>query len=159
LKVLAPEFAAKPVLVERFRREASRGLKLRHKYLVTMYEFAEANGIFYLALEYVPGVDLFEHIRQQGKLDVDEACKILRQVTKALVYLHSERVVHRDIKPSNILLRQDAGRTWSKLTDLGLALAVDEDEHRLTKTHNTVGTVDYMSPEQARDSGSADIRS
>src|SRR5262249_38939766 len=69
------------------------------------------------------------------------------------------RVVHRDIKPSNVLLKEERGRLLAKLTDLGLALAVNEDEFRLTKMHNTVGTVDYMSPEQARDSGSADIRS
>ncbi len=159
LKVLTPDFAAKPVLLERFRREASRGLKLRHEHLVTMYEFSEANGMHFLALEFVPGVDLFEYIRQKDKVDVAEACAIVRQVTQALVYLHSEHVVHRDIKPSNVLLKQDTGRLWAKLTDLGLALAVNEDEFRLTRMHATVGTVDYMAPEQARDSGSADIRS
>lgn len=159
LKVLSPDFAARPVLLERFRREATRGLKLRHEHLVTMYEFNEANGVHYLALEFVPGVDLFEYIRQKDKVEVAEACEIMRQVIKALVYLHSERVVHRDIKPSNVLLKQDTGRLWAKLTDLGLALSVNEEEFRLTKMHSTVGTVDYMSPEQARDSGSADIRS
>lgn len=159
LKVLAPDFAAKPVLLERFRREASRGLKLRHEHLVTMFEFSESNGVHYLALEFVAGVDLFEYIRQRDKLAVGEACEITRQVTKALIYLHSEHVVHRDIKPSNVLLKEETGKLWVKLTDLGLALAVNEEEFRLTKMHATVGTVDYMSPEQARDSGSADIRS
>ena len=78
-------------MCERFRREATRGLKLRHEHLVTMLEFNEVNGVNYLALEYVPGVDLFEYIRQKDKVDVRTACQIAKQFLQ-LGIINAERL-------------------------------------------------------------------
>jgi serine/threonine-protein kinase len=159
LKVLSPEMAARPVMLERFRREARSAAKLRHENIVALYEFSEANGTHFLALEYVDGCDLHDFICRRGKLKPELARQILIQAARALAHAHQEGIVHRDIKPSNFLIRESEGRLLVKLADLGLAREASDDEFRLTRIGSTVGTVDYMSPEQARNSGSADIRS
>jgi serine/threonine protein kinase len=159
LKVLPPDLASRPAVLERFRREARHGLKLRHENIVTLYEFGEAEGIFYLAMEFVDGIDLQQLIDRSGPLDPTEACEMLFQVTCALDHAYQAGIIHRDIKPSNILLTRQENRRVAKLTDLGLALQARDEEFRLTRDGNTVGTVDYLSPEQARDSRAVDIRS
>src|ERR1043166_9543979 len=131
LKVMAPEMAAKPGMLERFRREAQHAAKLRYPHIVTIYDFGEANGTFFLALEFVDGIDLLEYIRRQRQLDPQHARYILIQAAKALVHAHQHGIVHRDIKPSNFLVTQRRGRPFLKLTDLGPARAVDEDECRI----------------------------
>src|SRR5262249_21685798 len=93
-----------------------------------------------------------------GKLDPDEARQIVIQVALALDYLHSEGFVHRDIKPSNILLTREDDCLVAKLTDLGLIRGTGEYEARITREGTTVGTVDYVAPEQARARGAADVR-
>ncbi len=159
LKVLAAELATNPKVLERFRREARAAAKLRHENIVAIHEFGEHAGTFFLALEYVDGVDLQDYIKERGTLAPEEARDLLKQAVKALAHLHSQGIVHRDIKPSNFLISQVEGRTVLKLTDLGLARQARESEGRVTRDGTTVGTVDYMSPEQANDAGSADIRS
>lgn len=159
LKVMTPEMAAKPAMLERFRREARSGLKLRHENIVALYEFGEANGTCFLAMEFVEGVDLHEYIDQKGTLDPEESRQIVIQAARALSHAHKHGIVHRDIKPSNFLLTQRDGQVRVKLTDLGLAREAANEEFRVTRSGTTVGTVDYISPEQARDSGMADIRS
>jgi len=159
LKVLSPEFASEPLRFERFRREARHGSKLQHENIVTLYEFGEANGIYFLALEFIEGVDLFDYIKSKGQLSNDEARLILIQAVRALRHAYSCGVVHRDIKPSNILLTEKDGELIAKLTDFGVAYEAREEEARVTGAGMTVGTIDYMAPEQARDSRSADIRS
>jgi serine/threonine-protein kinase len=160
LKVLSPEMAAKPRMIERFRLEALHGSKLHHPNVVTLYEAGEINGIHYLALEFVEGIDLLAYILQKGKLEVDESRRILIQATQAIAHLHQQGVIHRDIKPSNFLVRHQDGRPVVKLIDLGLARHRDDDEEcRVTRVGSTVGTVDYIAPEQAKDSGAADVRS
>jgi serine/threonine protein kinase len=159
LKVLAPELADKPAIIERFQREARHIAKLRHRNIVKMYEFGEANGTYFLALEFVDGIDLYDYICRKGQLDIEESIFLLTQAAQALNHLHQQHMVHRDIKPSNFLLTRENGAVLVKLTDLGLARVVDESAFRVTRDGSTVGTIDYMSPEQARDSGSADIRS
>src|SRR5688572_2534266 len=165
LKVMSPELAAKPNMVIRFRREAMSAArlqkKLEHENIVKIHEFGEAHGTFYLALEFVEGKDLHEHIQKSpgGKLQPDEAREIALQAAYALDHAYRVGVVHRDVKPSNFLIAKRDGKPLVKLTDLGLARHQDDDEHRITKAGTTLGTVDYMAPEQARDSGKADIRS
>jgi serine/threonine protein kinase len=159
LKILAPTLASNPVALERFRREARQGVKLRHENLVSIYELGEATEIYFLAQEFVEGVDLHEYITQNGGLDPDEARELLTQAARALDYLHRQRVVHRDIKPANFLLTHVNDKVILKLTDLGLAREARDEDFRVTRTGNTVGTIDYMAPEQARDSSFADIRS
>ncbi len=160
IKVLPPELAANPALVERFRREARHAAKLRHKNIVTIFEAAEAQGTHFLVMEYVEGTDLHEYIERKGKLDPEKARLIVMQAAKALDHAHRAGLVHRDVKPSNFLLgKGEDGRIFVKLTDLGLAREVSDEQFRVTRTGTTVGTIDYISPEQARDSGKADGRS
>jgi serine/threonine-protein kinase len=159
LKVLTSDLAAKPAALERFRREARHAARLSHRNVVTLYEFGEDRGTYFLALEYVEGIDLYEYIERQGKLDAEEARRILIQAVKALDHAFQHGIIHRDIKPSNFLLTAENDRLRVKLTDLGLARTATEAEFRVTRAGNTVGTIDYLSPEQARDSSLADVRS
>jgi len=159
LKILSPDLANKPALLERFQREARHIAQLRHPNIVKIYEFGETHGTYFLALEFVNGIDLYEHITRKGQLYLDESLFLLTQAAHALDHLHQQRMVHRDIKPSNFLLTQENGQLLVKLTDLGLARVVDDAAFRVTRDGSTVGTIDYMAPEQARDSGLADIRS
>lgn len=159
LKILSPDLASKPNMIERFQREARSAAKLRHENIVTLYEVGQDNDVHFLALEFVEGTDLFEHITSKGKLDPEEARQILIQAARALDHAHKQGIVHRDIKPGNFLLAQADGEIVVKLTDMGLARASRDEEFRMTNPGSTVGTVDYISPEQAKDSSLADIRS
>lgn len=159
LKVLPPEMAAKPAMLERFRREARSAAKLRHENIVTVHDFGEIQGTNFLAMEFIEGTDLHEHVKRNGTFDPEQARQIVLQGARALRVSGAESIVHRDIKPSNFLLTWKNHRPHIKLTDFGLAREVDADEFRVTRAGTTVGTVDYMSPEQARDSSAADIRS
>jgi serine/threonine protein kinase len=161
LKVLLEQTASQPRLLERFRREARNAARLSHRNIVTLYEFGQADGTWFLAMEFVEGVELGEYISRRGRLLPEEARRIAMQAAKALDHAYQRGVTHRDIKPSNFLLaQQSAGRWLVKLTDMGLALTADDaQQFRVTRAGTTVGTVDYLAPEQARDSASADIRS
>jgi serine/threonine protein kinase len=159
LKVLSPEMAAKPSMIERFRREAKHAAKLHHENVVTLHEFGEVNHTYYLVMEFIDGIDLHEYCSRKGPLDPDETLEIMVQACRALDHAYRRGVIHRDIKPSNFLVTQQGERVVVKLTDLGLARAASNDEFRVTRAGTTIGTLDYMSPEQARDSGLADVRS
>ncbi|MBM4075820.1 MAG: serine/threonine protein kinase, partial [Planctomycetes bacterium] len=157
LKVLSQEKAQDPVLVKRFKSEAQAAAQLRHENIVAVYDAGEADGYFYIAMEYVDGTDLFEMGQRRGMIPVKRSIEIIKQVASALRHASEVNIVHRDIKPSNLLIRRDG---VVKLTDLGLARSIDETlETNITRAGTTVGTVDYMSPEQARNSKAADIRS
>jgi serine/threonine-protein kinase len=159
LKVLSPEMAAKPAMLERFRREARSAAKLRHENIVTVYEFGEAGGTCYLAMEFIDGIDLYEYSERKGPLNPEEARVIIVQACRALAHAHEQDIVHRDVKPSNFLISRQGGQPVVKMTDLGLARETASDEFRVTRAGTTVGTLDYMAPEQARDSNAADVRS
>lgn len=159
LKVLDTSLAEKPNTLERFRREARHAAKLSHKNIVTLYEYGQASGRHYLALEYVDGIDLYDYIERKGRLAPEESRRILIQAVQALDHAYQQGITHRDIKPSNFLLTRDHDRMRVKLTDLGLARKAGEEDFRVTRAGSTVGTVDYLAPEQARDSAAADIRS
>ncbi|MCI0457554.1 MAG: protein kinase [Gemmataceae bacterium] len=159
LKVLNPEMAAKPIIMERFRREARAAARLSHDNIVRIYEFGEDLGTYFLALEFVDGIDLHELINRRRKLKPETARQIAIQAGRALDHAHENGLVHRDVKPSNFLITRRDGVLVVKLTDLGLVRHVSESEFRVTRDGTTVGTVDYMSPEQARNAATADIRS
>jgi serine/threonine-protein kinase len=159
LKVLPPELVARPEMLERFRQEARHAAKLRHEHIVTLYEIGQEKDVHFLAMEYVPGFNLHEYIDRKGKLDPEEARRLITQGTQALKLAHKQGIVHRDIKPSNFLLTVKDGKQFVKLADFGLARTANEEEFKLTRPGTTVGSVDYISPEQARDSRSADVRS
>jgi len=161
LKVLMSNAAHDDRDFHRFKREADHAAKLSHPHIVAIYDFGhdKARNLHYLALEYVDGIDLLTCLRKRGQLMPEETRRIVIQVAKALNHAFERGIVHRDIKPGNIMLGKQAGKISVKLTDLGLALMDSDSKFQLTTQGTTVGTIDYMSPEQARDSRSADIRS
>jgi serine/threonine protein kinase len=160
LKVLAARLVNKPSAVERFRREARAAARLSHKNIVTLYDWGQDGATWFLALEYVDGIDLHAHVAARGKLPPRDAWAITVQAARALDHAFRKGVTHRDIKPSNLLLARHGRKVRVKLTDLGLArAATDEEDYRVTRDGTTVGTIDYLAPEQARDSARADIRS
>lgn len=157
LKVLPKDKAENPTLVKRFKAEAQAAAQLRHDNIVAVYDSGEDQGYLFIAMEYVEGQDLFEMVQRRGVTPVKRSIEIIKQVAAALQHAYEQNIVHRDIKPSNLLIRRDG---VVKLTDLGLARSVDDTlETNITRAGTTVGTVDYMSPEQARNSKAADIRS
>ena len=156
LKILPPDKAENTTLVKRFRAEAQAVAQLKHEHIVQIYESGELDGYMYISLEYVEGTDVQRLIRKRGRLPVRRATEIIKQVTLALEHASESGIVHRDIKPANLLITQSG---VVKLTDLGLARALDDEETSITRDGTTVGTVDYMSPEQGRSSKAADIRS
>jgi serine/threonine protein kinase len=161
LKVLPPLRAEREGDLKRFHREARLSARLSYKHIVTLFEYNydDRNDLHYLAMEFVDGIDLDKHIERKGRLQPEETRRILIQAAKALDHAFTHGVVHRDIKPSNFLLAQVGNKVIVKLTDLGLALVHGVDDYKVTTAGSTVGTVDYMSPEQARDSRAIDIRS
>lgn len=157
LKVLPRDKAKNPVLVRRFKAEAQAAGQLEHPNIVAVYDSGDADGFLYIAMEYVDGIDLFEQVRKRGVIPVKRSIEIIKQVAAALQHAYEHNIVHRDIKPSNLLLKHDG---TVKVTDLGLARSIDDTlETNITRAGTTVGTVDYMAPEQARSSKAADIRS
>lgn len=156
LKVLPPEMAKNPTVLKRFVGEARHAEALEHPNIVSIYDRGRDQGQYYLVLEYVAGGDLHDHVQRNGPMKPDEAAEVVRQVARGLRHAASRGVIHRDIKPSN-LLRTAEGRI--KIADLGLALRTDEEDERVTREGTTVGTVDYMAPEQARDSRATSLLS
>jgi serine/threonine protein kinase len=161
IKVLRSRLARRDRDLERFRREARHAARLNHLHIVTLFEcgYAPEHNLYYLAMEFIDGVDLEEYVRRKGPLPPEEARRMLIQAVKALDHAFERGVIHRDIKPSNFLLAQTEGGVVVKMTDLGVALVESDDEFKVTSEGTTVGTVDYISPEQASDSRSADVRS
>lgn len=157
LKLLPRDKARNPTLVKRFQAEARSAARLSHDNIVAVYEAGEADGFLYIALEYVEGIDVHELVISRGPLPLKRTITIITQVAEALEHAASRQLVHRDIKPSNLMIRSNGS---VKLADLGLARTLSEtEEGGITRDGHTVGTVDYMPPEQARDSKLADIRS
>ena len=157
LKILPREKAKNEILVKRFQAEAQAAAQLRHKNIVCVYDSGELDGFLYIAMEYVDGIDVQDLVMRKGGLSVKRSLDIIKQVARALEHAHEQTIVHRDIKPANLLIDRDGN---VKLADIGLALSIAETEEAgITRAGTTVGTVDYISPEQARDSKSADCRS
>jgi len=144
LKVMLPDLAEDPTLKERFVREAQSAGRLRHPNIVTIYDLGEADGVPYIAMEYLEGRDLDEIIRSRVPLALDEKLDIIRQACEALGYAHAQGVVHRDIKPSNIRVLDDG---VVKIMDFGIAKM---GATHFTQTGIIMGTPHYMAPEQVR---------
>ncbi|MBM3687005.1 MAG: Stk1 family PASTA domain-containing Ser/Thr kinase [Actinobacteria bacterium] len=153
LKMMSPALAEDPGFVTRFRREARAAAQLSHPHVVAVYDQGEADGLPYLAMEYVPGRTLRDVLRDYGALTPEQALTILDPVLEALIAAHDAGFVHRDIKPENILISDD-GRV--KVTDFGLARAVSNTT--TATTGMIIGTVAYLSPEHV-ERGDADARS
>jgi tRNA A-37 threonylcarbamoyl transferase component Bud32 len=155
VKILPPEVGRDPAFAERFTREAKALAHLNHPNIVTVYEFGQVDGLYYLVMEFVDGVNLRQAI-QSGSLAPKDALAIVPQICDALQFAHDEAVVHRDIKPENILIDK-RGRV--KIADFGLAkLLGQEPIHQLTAAHQVMGTLRYMAPEQMEGARDVDHR-
>lgn len=157
IKVLPEHLTRNAEAVTRFDREIRAVGVLEHPNIVRAMDADEHKGIHYLVMEYVEGQDLHSFVRQNGPLKTSEACRLIRDAALALDYAHKNGLVHRDIKPSNLLITK-AGQL--KVLDLGLARLIGESdsESGLTNTGASLGTPDYMAPEQWEDSRSVDHR-
>jgi serine/threonine protein kinase len=144
LKVLRKDLAANSVSLARFKQEAENGARLNHANIVQVYFSGDANGLSYMALEYVEGRNLREYIEKKGPPDLPVALSIMRQVAAALQRACELGVVHRDIKPENILLTR---KGEAKVADFGLSRCFDQNLH-FTQTGVAMGTPLYMCPEQ-----------
>ncbi|MBW3538776.1 MAG: serine/threonine protein kinase [Planctomycetes bacterium] len=157
LKVLAPAQARDEGAVRRFHNEARAAARLDHDNIARVHYIGEDRGLHFIAFEYVTGTNLRDLIRDHGRLQPAEAVNYVLQIAMALNHTSAAGVVHRDIKPSNIIITP-SGR--AKLVDLGLARKVNTDAAGdLTMAGTTLGTFDYISPEQAKDPRKVDVRS
>jgi serine/threonine protein kinase/tetratricopeptide (TPR) repeat protein len=144
LKVIRPELAGNPAILQRFKQELILARHVTHKNVVRIYDLGEAEGIKFITMEYVQGDDLRAVLKRDGKLAPLEAVAVIEQVCRALDAAHAEGVIHRDLKPQNVM-RDTQGRIV--VMDFGLARSVEQPG--MTQTGALVGTMEYMSPEQA----------
>jgi Protein kinase domain len=147
VKVLSERLSQDADARARFLREARAMARVEHPHVVRVYGFGEHQGLAYLVMEYVEGTTLAGQLSLVGRLPVDQAVSVVRQVTEGLRAAWAKGIVHRDLKPSNIML--DAGGQV-RLTDFGLAKPVDAEDAGLTRSGAILGTPHYMAPEQAR---------
>lgn len=145
IKMLRIEFANDDEFIARFDREAQSATSLSHPNIVNIYDVGDEEHLLYMVMEYVEGMTLKEYIQRFGPIAVPEAISIMKQITAAINNAHEHNIVHRDIKPQNILMDKDG---QIKVTDFGIAIAISSTA--LTQTNSILGSVHYLSPEQAR---------
>jgi serine/threonine protein kinase len=156
VKVMRPDLVASPQALERFRREARIAASLDHPNILPVSFAGEAAGLVYYAMPRVRGQTLRERLRQDGALPVPEALRVFVEVGRGLDYAHEHGVVHRDVKPANIML-EHMGRVL--VLDFGIAKALSADGASLSLSGLVIGSMEYMSPEQAAGSRDIDRRS
>jgi len=158
IKVLSPQRAQDRASVNRFLNEAKSAARLNHEHIAQVYFCGEDNGIPYIAFEYVQGINIRTYVGQNGVIPLPQAINFILQISSALAHAAMHGVTHRDVKPSNILITEQG---HAKLIDMGLArlFKTSDSENDLTASGVTLGTFDYISPEQALDPRNADVRS
>ena len=153
LKTLLPQAFLQTDIVERFQREAQLVSHLKHRHIVSLYDFGESDGVLYMAMEYILGRQLHQAIREEAPFETERAVRIARQILDALRDAHAKGIVHRDLKPENIVLCSDEGEPdMVKVLDFGIAKLTGPDEElgalrTLTIQGYVLGTPQYMSPE------------
>ncbi|GAA0445582.1 serine/threonine protein kinase PrkC [Lentibacillus halophilus] len=145
IKMLRLDYADDEEFISRFDREAQSATSLSHPNIVSIYDVGEDDQILFMVMEYVDGMTLKEYIQHYAPLDVQEALDIMQQVADAIAHAHANEIIHRDIKPQNIMINNDG---QVKVTDFGIAVALSATS--LTQTNSILGSVHYLSPEQAR---------
>ncbi|USK35656.1 Stk1 family PASTA domain-containing Ser/Thr kinase [Bacillus sp. F19] len=145
MKVLRFDFSNDDEFIKRFRREAQSATSLAHPNIVSIFDVGEEDGIYYIVMEYVEGNTLKQYIQQYAPLHPREALNIMEQIVSAIAHAHENHIVHRDIKPHNILIDPHGN---VKVTDFGIAMALSSTT--ITQTNSVLGSVHYLSPEQAR---------
>ena len=148
VKILRGDLANDEKFVRRFQREALAASSLNHPNIVEMYDVGEDNGYFYIVMEYIEGKNLKQLIKKRGALTLGEVIDIMNQLTDGLAHAHDSYIIHRDIKPQNILILDNG---LVKITDFGIAMALNNSQ--LTQTNSVMGSVHYLSPEQATGKG------
>jgi serine/threonine-protein kinase len=154
IKVLSSKYSKDRTFVERFLREARAVAKLNHENIISGYDVGEANGHHYFVMEFVDGAPVTSLMKKEGRLDEQRCLRIGIQVARALAHAHKHGIVHRDIKPENVMLTASG---TAKLCDLGLAKQTKGDAE-VTMDGTSVGTPNYIAPEQARGEENIDIR-
>lgn len=145
LKVIRPELTSNPEILQRFKQELILARQVTDRNIIRIFDLGEAQGIKFITMEYVEGQSLYDILRKQGKVPVPEAVEIMKQMLSGLQAAHREGIVHRDLKPGNIM-RDAQGRIV--VMDFGLARSIGGDG--MTRTGAMLGTMEYMSPEQAQ---------
>ncbi|SFL59790.1 serine/threonine protein kinase [Salibacterium qingdaonense] len=145
VKVLQPQYNDDQEFIRRFYREAQAATSLAHPNIVNIYDVGEEEQLYYIVMEHIDGVTLKEKIQQTGPLPLEQAVHLTGQVLNAISHAHANQIVHRDIKPHNILLNEEGD---AKVTDFGIARA--SSAATITHTNSVMGSVHYMSPEQAK---------
>ena len=145
VKVLRPQFSDDDEFIRRFRREAQAATSLAHPNVVNIYDVGEEEDLYYIVMEYVNGLTLKQLISEQGVISIEKIVDIMKQITSAIAHAHANHIVHRDIKPHNILISENGE---AKVTDFGIARAMTSAT--ITHTNSVMGSVHYLSPEQAR---------
>ena len=144
LKVIRPELASNPAIIQRFKQELILARQVTHRNVIRIYDLGEADSVKFITMEFVEGQDLRSLLSERGKLPPAEAVEIMQQVCHALEAAHTEGVIHRDLKPQNIMCDK-SGRVI--VMDFGLARTLEGEG--MTQTGALIGTMEYMSPEQA----------
>ncbi|MFD2682877.1 Stk1 family PASTA domain-containing Ser/Thr kinase [Bacillus seohaeanensis] len=145
IKMLRVDFANEEEFIKRFQREAHSATSLAHPNIVNIFDVGEEEDINYIVMEYVKGMTLKQYIQQYSPISVEKALDIMKQLTSAMSHAHQNHIIHRDIKPQNILIDSDGN---VKITDFGIAMALSATS--ITQTNAVLGSVHYLSPEQAR---------
>lgn len=145
VKVLRLDFSEDEEFIRRFHREAQSATSLAHPNIVNIYDVGEEDSIYYIVMEYVDGQTLKQYIQKNSPIGIEEALEIMEQLTSAISHAHQNHIIHRDIKPHNILIDYEGN---VKITDFGIAMALSATS--ITQTNSVLGSVHYLSPEQAR---------
>lgn len=145
VKVLRLDFADDEEFIRRFHREAQSATSLAHPNIVSIYDVGEEDSIYYIVMEYVKGQTLKQYIQKHSPVRIEDALNIMQQLTSAISHAHQNHIIHRDIKPHNILMNEEG---MVKITDFGIAMALTATS--ITQTNSVLGSVHYLSPEQAR---------